>query len=294
MTADVADTEVSLAAGRWVVRHAPDWPDFAGADWLDTVMTADVPDREHRKQGRAIGRWTLTAPDGRQLVVFLKRHFELPRRHGLLARLFPDRRWSPGLQEWFNLRGATNGWVRVPRAVAAGEWRGPGGRLQSFIAIEELAGQLPLHEAIPLAAARLTPPDFERWKRGLVGAMAYEVSILHNYNGYHRDLYLCHFYLPEALTGRLPTAVEWSRALTLIDFHRFTPEHRSYHWLAAPKDLGQLLFSTLDVAGITARDRARFWRRYGRIAYAPSWLRRAAVRRAARYARHNAKRVASP
>ena len=116
------------------------------------MLTLDVPDREHRKQGRAIGRWTLTAEDGRTLVVYLKRHFELPRRHGWLAKLLPGRAWSPGLQEWDNLQRAAAAGLPVPRAVAAGEWRGPGGRLQSFLAVEELADQWPLHEAIPLAA----------------------------------------------------------------------------------------------------------------------------------------------
>ena len=162
ITAEVATT----IAGQWVVRHAPDWPAFAGDGWLDNVMTADVPDREHRKQGRAIGRWTLTAPDGRQLVVYLKRHFELPRRHGWLARLLPGRAWSPGLQEWDNLQRAAAAGLPVPRAVAAGEWRGPGGRLQSFLAVEELADQWPLHEAIRWR------PDGCRRSRSTAGSAA--------------------------------------------------------------------------------------------------------------------------
>ncbi len=280
-------------AGRWVVRHAPDWPAFAGPDWLDTIMSVDVPDREHRKQGRAIGRWSLTAPDGRRLVVFLKRHFELPGRHGWLAKLLPGRAWSPGLQEWEHLRWAAAAGLPVPRAVTAGEWRGPGGRLQSFLAIEELADQLPLHEAIPLAAGRLPTDVFERWKRGLTAELARLTRLLHERRHFHRDLYLCHFYIPEADTHSVPDG--WAGRVTMIDFHRL----RRASWLgqtpARTKDLAQLLFSTYDVVGITDRDRWRFAR-----AYCRGWLTgidsvpvySLAVSRANRYARHNARRAA--
>src|SRR5688572_30904114 len=103
------------------VRQAPDWADFAGPDWLDRIMAVDVTDRLFRKQGRSIARWTLDAPDGQRLVVFLKRHFVLPRRLGLLATLRPGRAWSPGLQEWEHLKWAEEHGLPVPRAMAAGE-----------------------------------------------------------------------------------------------------------------------------------------------------------------------------
>ena len=48
----------------------------------------------------------------------------------------------------------------------------PGGRLQSFLAVEELTDMLPLHEAVPLAHRNLAPDDFARWKRGLTAALA--------------------------------------------------------------------------------------------------------------------------
>src|SRR5204862_1301103 len=107
---DAAD-EVGSLWSRWArgfqkVRYASDWPEFAGHDWLDRIMSVEVTDRLFRKQGRSIARWTLDAPDGRRLVVFLKRHFVLSRWHGILATLFPHRAWSPGLQEWEHLKWA--------------------------------------------------------------------------------------------------------------------------------------------------------------------------------------------
>ena len=49
-----------LFRGTRLVRHQPDWPRFAGADWADRIMTETVTDKLHEKQGRAIARWTLT------------------------------------------------------------------------------------------------------------------------------------------------------------------------------------------------------------------------------------------
>ena len=79
------------------------------------------------------------------------------------ATLWPDTGWSPALQEWQHLEWARQQGMPVPEAVAAGEYIGPWGRLQSFLAVEELIGMLPLHEAVPLAAERLDPASFRRW-----------------------------------------------------------------------------------------------------------------------------------
>ena len=50
--------------------------------------------------------------------------------------------------------------VPVPRVAAAAEYIGPGVRLQSVLAVEELTGRLALHEAVPLALRRLSPAEF--------------------------------------------------------------------------------------------------------------------------------------
>jgi heptose I phosphotransferase len=192
-----------LTRGRRLVRHDSDWPAFAGAGWADRVMAESVPDRFHAKQGRSIGRWTL-AHGGRTLVVYLKRHYVLPRRHGLLAALWPSRAWSPGLQEWEHLNWARANGFPVPRTPAVGELLDPWGRLQSFLAVEELPDMLPLHEAIPLAQNRLPADEFARWKRGLVAELARLARELHRRSAFHQDLYLCHFYVADADCAAVP------------------------------------------------------------------------------------------
>ena len=87
------------------VRQQPAWSHFAGPDWLDRIMDVAVTDRYHAKQGRSTGRWILHA-DGRRLAVYLKRHYQLPWWQGFLAALWPDRGWSPAVQEWQHLEWA--------------------------------------------------------------------------------------------------------------------------------------------------------------------------------------------
>ena len=145
----------------------------------------------------------------------------------------------------------------VPLAVAGGEFIGPWGRLQSFIAVEELTDMLPLHEAVPAAAAALDPTTFRRWKRGLIQEMASISLDLHRRRCFHKDLYLCHFYIAETDTRRIP---EWSGRVRLIDLHRLARHPWTWLWWRS-KDLAQLLYSS-DVLGVTARDRMQFWRDY--------------------------------
>ncbi len=221
--------------------------------------------------------------------MYLKRHYRLSWWRGLLAALWPGRGWSPALEEWSHLEWARAQGLPVPAPVAAGEFIGPWGRLQSVLAVEELHDMLPLHEAIPAASARLDPGTFDAWKRGLTAELARLVRAIHARRAFHKDLYLCHFYVPRAATGRLVT--DWLGRAHLIDLHRLG--RHPWTWpLWQVKDLAQLLYSS-EVPGVTARDRLRFWRCYlgaARRTIWGRWLGRLVRLKGQRYRRHNEKR----
>ena len=217
-------------------------------------MTLPVTDHFHTKQGRSTGRLVLEQ-SGRRLVVYLKRHYRLPWWLGWLATLWPRGNWSPAMQECANLDWAAAQGLPVPKVVAVGEAIGPWGKLQSFLAIEELTDMLPLHEAIPLAARTLTPWAFRRWKAGLVRELARMTKFLHEQRVYHQDLYLCHFFVHR---DDLQAPMDWRGRIHLIDLHRFG-RHAWTSLRFQIKDLGQFLFSS-ELTGVEDRDRLRFWR----------------------------------
>jgi heptose I phosphotransferase len=170
----------------------------------------------------------------------------------------------------------------VPDVVAAGERIGPWGALQSFLMIAELEGCLPLNEALPVLRAWLPEPEFHRAKRQLVLEMAAMTAKLHAAHVFHKDLYLCHFFIKPNLTAA------HGRRLTLIDLHRLR-EHRFTGLRWQVKDLAQLLYSTFEVREIDDHDRARFWMHYRkRLRLRGARLRALWIRaKAARYGTHN-------
>lgn len=246
-----------LCRGTRLLRRAADWDRFAGVGWEERIMSEPVTDRLHCKQGRSIGRRLFS--DGKvQLSVYLKRHYRLSWWKGFLATLLPHRPWSPGLEEWQHLVWATEQGFNVPRPVAAGQLVGPWCRLQGFLAVEELKGMLPLHEAVPLAEKRLDPNCFLKWKHGLIMELARVTRELHSRKVFHKDLYLCHFYISEQNTNQL--IVDWTNKIVIIDLHRLARHPITGVWWQA-KDLAQLLYSS-EIAGVTFRDRIRFWKHY--------------------------------
>src|SRR5262249_28421794 len=280
-----------LTRGWWRLRQRPDWEEFAGPGWAERIMHVPVTDHFHIKQGRSTGRWCLAATDGsgRTLVVFLKRHYQLPWPQRLLATLWPRGGWSPAMQEYEHLEWAREQGVPVPRTVAAGEVIGPWGRLESFLAVEELTGMLPLDEAIPLAASRLSGERFLGWRRGLVAEVARLPRLLHDRRHFHKDLYLCHFFIREADTARVMSEESpWRGRVFLIDLHRLA-HHPWTWWLRRLKDLAQLLYSA-QVPGIDVRDQLAFWMHYrgpGGGRWGSPLLRAWVVFKWNRYRRHN-------
>jgi heptose I phosphotransferase len=249
-------------------------------DLAETVMGLESSDRHHAKQGRSTARVRFDSPWG-PLSVYLKRHLRLPWPSRLAATLFERGLHTPAAAERAHLERARRLGIAVPDVVAAGETVGPWGQLQSFLMVAELTGCQALNEALPELIATLPPGAFARLKRELVIEMAGMTATLHRHRLFHKDLYLCHFFLDMAL----PPA---GRRLTLIDLHRLG-EHRltaaRWRW----KDLGQLLFSTEGLPGIDDRDRLRFWKSYRRAMRPrfPALERRAVMAKAARYRAHN-------
>jgi len=260
--------------------------DAVPADLDASVMAIVSRDRLHAKQGRSTARVVLHAAEGadsRKVSVYLKRHFHLPWASRLAATVDPSGRHSPAAAEFSHLERARALGVKVPEVVAAGERIGPWGGLQSYLAVAELPGR-ELNEILPELLRSLDPADFAAMKRRIVREMARIAATLHRARVFHKDLYLCHFFLDLEKLARDPRDVE----LTLIDLHRLR-EHRfaadRWRW----KDLGQLLFSIEGVDGVEGRDVSRFWKHYRKAAglRRPAWQARMIRLKAARYASHN-------
>jgi heptose I phosphotransferase len=268
---------------------------------LDTsIMTLDSRDRLHSKQGRSTARVVFhpaaAGPDGATeassagalaaspLAVYLKRHFRLPWLARLAALVDPAGRHSPGAAEWAHLERARSLGVPVPEVVATGEQIGPWTALQSYLIVAELTGCQELNLALPELRRELAPECFGRLKRRLIPEMARITATLHTARVFHKDLYLCHFYLDCRRLRVDPADVR----LALIDLHRLE-EHRFWPDRWRWKDLGQLRYSAEGVAGVELRDLLRFWMHYRRRVKLrwPRWQLRMVVLKAARYLEHN-------
>jgi heptose I phosphotransferase len=206
----------------------------------------------------------------------------LPWTARLAALVDPGGRHTPAAAEWAHLERARALGVPVPEVVAAGEQIGPWGALQSFLMVAELTGRREVNEALPDLAGHLTPAAFARLKRQVASEMAAITARLHRAKFFHKDLYLCHFFIetePHEQAGA---------RLALIDLHRLGRHGlTAFRWRW--KDLGQLLFSTLDDPHITDRDRLRFWKHYRKKMGLPfESLERAMIgAKARRYLDHN-------
>jgi heptose I phosphotransferase len=267
-------------------------------DFATTVMTLQSKDRFHAKQGRSTARFvfhagqqTSAAPvgtsegRGRPLAVYLKRHYRLPWMSRLAALLHPAGNHSDAAAEWCHLKRVRELGIEVPEPVAAGEQIGPGANLTSFLMVAELQGAA-VNELLPALSTNLDPRSFARLKKRVIAEIASITASLHKASVFHKDLYLCHFYFdPDRLADNAENI-----SMALIDLHRLAKHRLCRDWWRW-KDLGQLLFSTDGVLGLTERDRLRFWVWYSRKAALsrPRCHLLMARLRAARYRTHNRK-----
>jgi heptose I phosphotransferase len=264
-------------------------------DLAATVMTLESGDRFHAKQGRSTARFVFHGGEqlgrvsnssngtDRSLAVYLKRHYRLPWSSRLAALLHPAGNYSDAAAEWAHLEQVRELGIEVPDSIAAGERIGPRARLTSFLMVAELRGGA-VNELLPVLCVQLDAHAFTRLKRRVIAESARIAARLHMARVFHKDLYLCHFYLDR---DRFEEDKENAR-LVLIDLHRLAKHTLFPDWWRW-KDLGQFLFSTHDVAGLTEHDRLRFWILYSRLA-GLRWRRLQlyiARLRAARYRTHN-------
>jgi heptose I phosphotransferase len=263
-----------------------------------SVMTLETRDRLHAKQGRSTARVVFHPPAGTTdptppgpLAVYLKRHFRLPWPARLGALINPGGRHSPAVAEWAHLERARSLGVPVPEVVATGERIGPWASLQSYLIVAELTGCEELNVALPRLSRELDSKGFKAVKRRVVAEMASITATLHNVRIFHKDLYLCHFYLDRERLRASPDDVR----LVLIDLHRLA-EHRFWPDRWRWKDLGQLLYSTVGIDEIEPRDIQRFWKHYRRLVSLrrPGWQAHLVKLKAGRYLGHNREPVSVP
>ncbi|MFO0945036.1 MAG: lipopolysaccharide kinase InaA family protein [Planctomycetota bacterium] len=287
------------------------------SELYDAIASLASSDDFHAKQGRSTGRCSLPTPRGPRNV-YVKRYYTLP----WWQRRFFSLDQFPGPLEQRNLDLAKSLGILVPEPILAGADRSR--PCKSFLVIGELEGFVPLHLYLPRRFARETGSidELASWngfKRRLSEKMVDICRRLHGASLYHRDLYLCHFFIRETSDSRTRDIVEnelsapriateirpaddVSRSigrrsdvpsfdLALIDFGRLLQSSRQ-RWLV--KDLAQLLFSA-DLPGITRDDQIRFLELYLETQSSAQGYQRLAHRiqsKAARYHRHNARAAA--
>jgi hypothetical protein len=239
-----------------------------------------VPTDDHVcKQGRSTARYRLDVGE-EVLSLYVKKHFRLP----WWMRRFAPTRLFPGPHEWTNLKIAESLGVRVPEAVFAGALREH--ECGSLLAVRELEGYLPLHIYVPGPLARMPEPQRKARKAALTARLVDVARRLHGKHYFHRDFYLCHFFLRDD-----PSAPD-GFDLVLIDFGRLL-KSRLRRWRV--KDLAALCFSTF-VDGVSRTDRLRFYLQYlgiTKLDAKAKRLLRTVLAKADRYHRHNAPRRAA-
>lgn len=248
---------------------------------IDEILKGKLPEEVRRKPGRLIVRTTLPDTAGRQCPVFLKVYTPDGWWNRVISTIGARLgRKSRAQIERANLEWAASQGIPVPRLISE-----CGSSPLDVVVTEELTGMSAVHMLIPKAAKTAGGEAFQAWKRELVEELARLTRLLHRSNRYHKDLYLCHFFLPDnAVTDRLPIRGR----LHLLDYLRLK-HHRWNRRRWQVKDLAELLYSS-DVPGVDARDLVRFMHAYLDCRKLDSDARRlvkSVVSKAARYRRQN-------
>jgi hypothetical protein len=145
---------------------------------------------------------------------------------------------------------------------------------RSFVIVDDLAGYRPGDKLLEAGGS-----SFDR----LLGPTADLAARLHTAGLHHRDLYLCHFFIPQEQDA--------GAELRLIDCARVKKLPRfltRYRWVV--KDLSQFWYSTLKHPEITDGQRMAWLNRYAEKADTDvGRLRRSVARKVAWIGRHDAK-----
>jgi len=242
-------------------------------DSYDAIAAWNPTDDFIAKQGRSTGRYRIEV-GGRALNMYVKKHMRL----SWWQRTFGSTAGYPGPSEQANIDRVAALGVRVPETIFAGA--DGAATCGSLFATRALDGYLPLHLYIAGPLSKLSAVARRRRKQSLVRRMVDIARRLHEARLYHRDFYLCHFYLRDDVD------CDDGFDLVLIDLGRLL-ESRLTRWKI--KDLAGLLFSS-EVAGVTRADRMRFFKQYvgmEKLDAATKRLARRIEAKAERYRRHN-------
>lgn len=154
--------------------------------------------------------------------------------------------------EWHALHLLGRIGVKAPRPLGFGTRGRNPARRESFVIMEEIRGSISL-EALYQQPGR---DENMSLKRNLIASVAGIARSLHLNGVNHRDFYLCHFLIDDAITEDAPGPPRLPREIVLIDLHRAQLRRRTpMRWIV--KDLGGLYYSAMDIR-LTRNDLFRF------------------------------------